>query len=369
MSTISNRFYVTALEDGTTLHGNLVSDKSLSQSWNGTSAVPDWTVAADQPTIYLTLLSGNTLVQPSSTFTWYYNNTPITISDTRFQITTKSVTYGGQTKAMPALKIVDNLASSDNVDVDIIRFSGSYIIDTAEIAFSADAQIRISTITSGSYMGVVNFVNGISDITTLDQTIVMYGVLYTSEGRDTGGYTTKWYLNNSVTPTSGTTIGSYTNAFQLSAAQVVDHATVRCEFYKGNELKYTAYAGVDDMQDPEFMYIQTGVSANNTANGNAASLRKGEKVYFNVWVGSRDDAAVRTGWANATYKVQLLDGDGVIITSSGLDDIPNPDTGDTAYYRTLNKNSQNKAYFGIAYDTVNGNKKNLTGIIIASVNT
>ena len=74
MGNISNRFYVTALEDGTTLHGNLVADKSLTQAWNGTSAVPDWTVVANQPTIYLTLLSGATAVQPSAdSVQWYYN--------------------------------------------------------------------------------------------------------------------------------------------------------------------------------------------------------------------------------------------------------------------------------------------------------
>ena len=57
MSSISNRFFVTALDDGTTLHGNLASDKSLSQAWSGTSAIPNWTIASEQPTIYLTLMT------------------------------------------------------------------------------------------------------------------------------------------------------------------------------------------------------------------------------------------------------------------------------------------------------------------------
>ena len=61
MSQISNRFYVTALDDGTTLHGNLASTKPLSQAWNGSSAVPNWTQASEQPVIYLTLLSGGAL--------------------------------------------------------------------------------------------------------------------------------------------------------------------------------------------------------------------------------------------------------------------------------------------------------------------
>lgn len=370
MSQISNRFYVTALEDGTTLHGNLVSDKSLTQAWNNASqsAVPDWSTAANQPTIWVTLLSGTEMVLPDNTGKWYYNGTgaqsEITPSDTRFQITTHAVTYGGQTYNMPALKIVANLASGSNVDVDTITYKGSYTIDSAAVSFEATIQVRISAITAGSNLGIINFKNGISDITSVGQTITMNGILY---GGDTGQpvtspVTTKWYLNQSTTPTSGSTIDGVPNSFQVTEAQVVDHATVRCEFYDAsNNLKYTAYAEIDDMQDPEYMYIQY-----NGNNGNAASLRNGDSAPFQVWIGSRDDAAVRTGWENATYKVQLLDGNGEVITASGLSDIPNPDSGDPNYYRTLNKNNQNKAYFSIAYATVKPYGKNITGIVIAT---
>lgn len=361
MSQISNRFYVTALEDGTTLHGNLASDRALTQAWNGTTAVPNWADPNEQPTIYLTLLSGATLVAPASGYKWYYNGTEISDSDSRFQKTTKSVTYAGQTVTMPALKIVANLASSSNVDVDMITFKGSYVINGSGIEFSCDAQVRISAITANGKLGVINFVNGVSDITEAGQVITMYGMLYNADGQAANGVTTKWYLNDSSTPTIGQTISGYTNAYQVGASQVVDHATIRCEFYDAsNNLLYTSYAGIDDMQDPEFMYIQY-----NGNNGNAASLRKDETASFQIWVGKRDDASVLGGTSTPTYpiiKVQLLNGGGSVIMTTGLaTNIPDPDANG---WRTLPM-SGGKGSITPHYDTVNGNGKNITGIVIA----
>lgn len=363
MSTISNRFYVTALEDGTTLHGNLASDRTLTQAWNGRTAVPNWTDNPnEQPTIYLTLLSGATLVAPSSDYKWYYNGTEISNSDTRFQKTTKSVTYADQTVTMPALKIVANLASSSNVDVDMITFEGSYVINGAGVSFSCDAQIRISAITANGNLGVINFLNGIADITEPNQTITMYGILYGgSSGQPVSGVTTKWYLNESSTPTSGTTISGQANAFQVTQQQVVDHAVVRCEFYdSSNNLLYTSYAGIDDMQDSEYMYIQY-----NGNNGNAASLRKGETATFQIWVGTREDAGVLGGASTPAYpiiKVQLLDGSGSVVMDTGLaTSIPDPDSNG---WRTLPM-SGGKGTLTPHYDTVNGKGKNITGIVIA----
>lgn len=371
MSSISNRFYVTALEDGTTLHGNIASDKSLSQSWNGSAAVPDWTVAANQPTLYITLLSGSTLVVPDNTGKWYYNDhgtsTEITAQDTRFQITTKQITYLGQTATVPALKIIANLASSSNVDVDSIIYKGSYTINESSIGFTAEAQIRITEISKGSNVGVINFVGGVSDITEAGQTITMYGMCYSGEtGTDIGGYTTKWYINDDPTPHSGeskTVDGvQYQNAFQVNEAAVVDHATIRCEFYKGGELLDTAYAGVDDMQDPEFMYIQYEGN-----NGNAASLRTGETAHFQIWVGRRDDPSVLGGTSSPTYnhlKVQLLDGSGdVIIGGSLATGIP---ASDSEGWRDLsNQISGGKFPLTPHYDTIAANGKNITGILVA----
>lgn len=374
MSTISNRFYVTALADGTTLHGNLAADKSLSQSWNGSSAIPDWTVSGNQPTIYVTLLNGTTLIDSSQiTGHWYYNSEsePIGVSDARFQITTTSITYAGQTKTVPALKIVANLANSSNTDVDTITYAGTYVDNGSSIEFSAVIQIRISEVSKGSNVGVINFVGGVSDITEAGQTITMYGKCYSGEtGAEIAGVTTKWYLNDETNYTSGsskTVSGTtYQNAYQVNESDVVDHATIRCEFYKGSELLDTAYASVDDMQDPQFMYIQ-----NEGNNGNAASLRKDETAHFLIWVGRRDDPAVLGGAENPVYnhmKVKLLNGAGEpIIGGSLATGIP---ASDAEGWRDLSLLiSDGKFPLTPHYDTVNANGKNITGIIVATSST
>lgn len=375
MSQISNRFYVTALDDGTTLHGNLSSTKPLSQAWNGSSAVPNWTIASEQPIIYLTLLNGGDLVTPASGYKWYYEGTEIGDSDSRFEKTTHQVTYNGVTKNMPALKIKANLANSSNVDVDMIRFAGEYVISGTGISFACEAQIRISAITANGNIGMINFVNGISNITDVGQTITMFGTIYNSSGGAITNATTKWYLNNSQTPVQGTSITidgtTYTNAFQVTEGDVVDHATIRCEFYDAsNNLLDTAYASVDDMQDPEFMYIQY-----NGANGNAVSLRKNESVAFSIWVGKREDPAVLGGTTNPvynSYKMQLLDGEGHLIGGSGDSGrsvigqgIPDADNDG---YRTL-PISAGVASITIPYSVASSptyGKKNLTGIVFAS---
>ena len=388
MGNISNRFYVTALEDGTTLHGNLVADKSLTQAWNGTSAVPDWSVPANQRTIYLTLLSGATAVQPSNTFSWYYNGNLIVFDGTTNLSTSENnvpagvflkTTYTVSGLSMPALKIVDNLAGSSNVDVDNITFKGSYTISQSAVDFSCDAQIRISRMTANGYLGVLNFVDGISDITTPNQNVTIYAQLY--GGADgtavpSSSYTVRWLVNDTVfntttfpnsQVTSVTIGGTQYPALQLNEKDVVDHTVVTCEFTKDGNSVYTAYVGVDDMQDPEFMYIQY-----NGNNGNAASLRKGETATFQIWVGTREDPTPIGGTDNPTYNsisVKLLDGDGVVIMGTGLaTSIPNPDS---QGWRDLTSTmSQGKATITPHYTTVNGvGKKNLTGIVLATATT
>lgn len=390
MSTISSRFYITALEDGTTLHGNLVADKSLTQAWNGTSAIPNWAEVANQPTIYLTLLSGSTMKQPDSGYKWFYNEVEIqfegqsstipvsggTISghystDHRFFKTTKSV----DGVDMPALRVTGNVAGDDNVDVDSIRFEGSMTTGTAPIDFSATVQIRVSRITATESLGLIEFVGGVVDITQKGQIITLVGTLYGSQG-PAEGYTTRWYLNNAESPTAGSAQQnpivvdgqSYVNAFQVREGDVVDRATVRCEFVKDGVVKYTAYESIDDMQDPEYMYVQY-----NGANSNAASLRSTDNpARFYVWVGTMDDASVDKRWNQ--FDVKLLNGSGNVIMTTSMSGIPDPDgtTGLrrlTSYITDAGDAQAKKYYFELTFAEVNSptiGQKNVTGFIYAS---
>ena len=397
MSNISNRFFVTALADGTTLHGSLSADGSLSQAWNGSTAVPNWgnggnTGTADQPTIMLTLLNGSKYIGTDtssldgyiSESKWYYNDSgsdsEITFSSSLSTITLPDNTEIKGYKSLspladmflkvstvndspvtangvpvPALRVIKNLASSENVDIDTITFKGKFNSGSGILDFQATAQIRISEMSSGAFLGTISFTNGISDITQAGQNIGMTATLYGSDGNAVSSLYTQWFLN-------GTSIRSLSNVntITVNESQVVDNAVVRCDMYEhigaDNVLRATAYAYIDDMQDPEFMYIQY-----NGANGNAASLRSGQSATFDIWIGRTDDADVDDSFAY--FQAQLLDGSGSVITES-LTGI-NPVVSDG--WRNLNVDSTTKkARITIAYSIPDTHGKNITGLVRAS---
>lgn len=70
MSTISNKIYVEAIDDGSTLHAQLLSDKPLSQGYTSSGCVPNWNTAANQPIIYVDLINGSDRVAANSGGTW-----------------------------------------------------------------------------------------------------------------------------------------------------------------------------------------------------------------------------------------------------------------------------------------------------------
>jgi len=377
MSTISNKFYVTALEDGTTLHGQLSVDKTLTQAWSGQNAVPDWTQVSNQPTLYITLLNGATLVAPDNNYKWFYNGSEITFSSTPASITieggvvltgfystsptnlffktAKSITVGGRTVSTPALRVVGNIAGSQNVDTIPIRFEGSYTAGGAALKFSSELPIRISRLTANGFLGLIEFVDGKVNITNDDEEVTMYAVLYNSDGVVTDPYTTMWYVNNSATGTAGQTIGGHANAFKITENDIVDSATIRCEFIRSGNVEYTAYVTIDDMQDPEYMYIQY-----NGNNGNAASLRKDESVTFSVWIGKTDDPTVDARWT--TFKLKLLDGDAQTITAE-MTDCPSADAEGLRNLSVVD----GVASFSLHYDDVVSHaKRNLTGFLYAT---
>lgn len=391
MANIGNRFFVTALDDGTTLHGNLSVDGSLSQAWNQASlaAVPDWSTSGTtgkeaQPTIMLTLLSGSTYIGTDSSSPngyiseakWYYNDNG-TDSEILFSSTTTTITVGSSTVTgyldtnmgqkflkttkslngvtVPALRVIQNLASSNNVDLDTITFKGKYNSGSGILDFQASAQIRISRMSSGGYIGVIDFLGGVSDITSKPQTITMTGTLYDSAGDAVSSTKTRWYLNGAVHREL-----NQSDTVTVSDTDVIDNAVVQCDFFVVKDgvdtFVYSAFASIDDMTDNEFMYIQYA-----GANGNAASLRKGQSVTFEIWVGKTTDATVDTSFAY--FQVQLIGGDGNVITGS-VGTLP-PDQGNGWRNLTVDGTSH-KASLTISYDLVNAYNKNITGILRAS---
>lgn len=349
MGKISNRFFVNAVVDGDTIHGSLRSDKSLVQMWTGAAAVPDWTVAANQPTITLTILRGSTYTVPvTGSVHWYLNGTEIT-NGSSYEIGTKTVTYGGQSiSGVPYCKIKRNLASSSNVDMDIITCTGKIEVSGAAIDFSAEVEVKITNSAGKGYIGVISFPNG-SDIDRAGQEITLVPSLY-NETNNITNFTVKWYFNGTeVTATSGTGNRISGKNLIVTEASVTDYAVVNCEFYVNGEVVATEFVGVDDTQDAEFMYIQY-----NGSDGKIASLHSGQTVTFDIWVGSStdpQDTNIRPRYT--TYKLTVLKSDGTVLSGYNQKNI------------TANDGSYKKGTETFTYQQVYAAGGNITGIVTA----
>ena len=376
MSTISNKFFIQVLEDGSTLRGQLLSTITPAQSYKDGTFVPNWaTTASSRPLVYLSLQNGAQNITPDAGFTWSYNGTAITFSTTSSTQTIGATSYTGyvdtnmggvffktEYQGMPALGIIGNLASSSNVDIDVIRFDGSKTLSTNPVAFSCQLNVTITQWTSGGYLGILSFPNG-NNITYAGQSLTCTAILYNDSGVvSLAASDYEWYYEG-----SGTRQGTG-QTFTIQESAVTDYAVIRCDFYmtigSTRTLVYSAYGSVDDQQDPEVMWIKY-----NGANGNSASLRDGESVTFSICVGTAEDSTPITAWN--LYKVKILDSEGqtVTATSSSSYTVANDSvmkvSPDANGYRTLSVSSgvaTAKLYYN---DVVYLCKKGLTGIVFA----
>ena len=383
MSSVSNRFYVEAIDDGSTLHGQLLSTKALTQAWTGNAAVPNWTVADNQPTVYVDLMSGTSKVTPDAGGKWYYNNVEIEWADAsetavstdgRFQ---KVNNYPTSAKPTAAIKIIGNLASSSNVNTDSLTYTGSYTLGGSPIGFSVSTFIRITGVSSAGIFGFIEFV-GSNIVTEKNQVVTMYARLFGADGNEITAtasgspFSTAWKMNNASIGAGGdvTVNGqTYHNAKQVSESQITDNSIVECDFSyitsidgTSTTLTYTTFENVDDQTDLEQMYIQY-----NGGNDTSATLKRGGSITWDIWMGAQDDPTVDTSWTQ--FYVKLLNADGAIVHSN-ITGIPSEitDSSDAHYgWRPLTWDGS-AAHITLTYDIVHDSstfKKYLTGIVLA----
>lgn len=384
MSSVSNRFYVEAIDDGSTLHGQLLSTKALTQAWTGSAAVPNWTVAGNQPIVYVDLMSGTSKVTPDADGKWYYNNVEIEWADAsetavstdgRFQKVNNYPTLANPTAA---IKIIDNLASISNVNTDSLTYTGSYTLGGSPIGFSASTLIRITGVSSAGIFGFIEFV-GSNIVTEKNQVVTMYARLFGADGNEITAtasgspFSTVWKMNNASIGAGGdvTVNGqTYHNAKQVSESQITDNSIIECDFSyvttidgTSTTLTYTTFENVDDQTDLEQMYIQY-----NGGNDTSATLKRGSNpITWDIWMGAQDDPTVDTSWTQ--FYVKLLNADGAIVHNN-ITGIPSEitDSSDAHYgWRPLTWDGS-AAHITLTYDIVHDSstfKKYLTGIVLA----
>lgn len=324
---ISNSFFVQVIEDGSSLRGEIRSTAPLAQAYNGGACVPNWGGNVNNPTVYIVLQNGASYILPDSGYKWYYNEEEIKFDSNgkslvmsqglaagTFEIITNYTPEMYQSgQYVPAIKIAKNVASSDNVDIDIIRFSGQKTLATNPIPFTATMDVSITELIKGGYVGMI-YLNGSidKDISSANDTVSLIAHLYDSDGNEVtvaNGAKYRWLINDTEKVAKGTT-----NTLTVREQDIYDYGIVRCEFYVPKDngtgtmvdtLVSTDYLEVDDTQDPQEMYF-----AYNGANGKSASLRSGESVTFSIWVANagNPDRTQNPADSNFTqWKVMLVD--------------------------------------------------------------
>lgn len=332
MAKISNKFIVTALLDGQTVSGELVSTRSLWQAIDHSgNVIPDWTSAAEnnKPRLYPLLQSGGEILQPK-TITWRYNNEVIEFDATTHLSTNsafpgvfKEADYtpsGG--KLVPSLLIMKNLASGSNEDNDTISMSGSVLVNDSELHFEAMQMVHITKASATANICELILVGGKNTLQSDTDTVQIQAVYHTNESSvSTSNYTVKWYWNGSQQRT--TTGGTDNHTITITGAEVVDYVVVEARVFVEGTQKAIAFVGIDDIGDTDQMqFAYTIYDVNSTPptniiqnNTTAATLKSGQAVRYAMWIGTAENPFEQrsTSWV---HTAQIYASDGTDITET-----------------------------------------------------
>lgn len=360
-NSISNQFIITALQDGSVVQGSLRINGSLSQNYNPSTqkTVPDWKAdASTRPSIYPVLRKGATYLSSSQLTTqkWLYNGVEIqfgedgkstnfkdTAGSALFKVSTTSVTLGGTAYNLPLLTVISNLASALNVDLDTIGFEGSVEIMGKQVDFSAAVDVKIAQMTAQGYLGVLSPESAI--ITAKGQSVAITAKLYTEDGTAPSTWYTRWFNAGTGEEYTGS---KGQKSITINEADVTDNVIIRCDFY--TDANYTnrvttAFASIDDTQDPEYFYV----SFNGSNSDFSGQLNPGESVEVTVWVATMEDrTAIDTRYTN--FSVKFYDGNQTEITNGA----------------PTMTSSANKGKVTITYDFVASHGYKVGGFVTAS---
>ena len=368
MAKVTNKFYIQAIHDGSSIYAELVSSGQLVQTISDKGVVnPDWTVAANQPILYpQTKLNGT---YKGCSGHWYYNDKVLTevivsgvtyytfqndgVTGNDYFFKKDDQTIGGIT--WPGLRIIRNLAGvNGNYDNDVIRFDGTTEESGHGIDFSVSRAIRITRYTGTGNYGLVL---GGNKITSDVNTTVVYAQLYdsnTGAALSPSSYKTKWFRDgvdasnaphwSSTNPpggvnvytsgeqpqaaiTAGVTLPENCQWISVGLADVDDNATLRCVFLSATDDSelYTAWGSVDDETDGFQMQIRC--DSVDYIGADYIELRAGQDADMKCWMSNNLDPTTEYG-GFTKFMCKLYDNHNTLITV-GTDDQDSPLYGKT----------------------------------------
>ncbi|MFA6728911.1 MAG: hypothetical protein WCS17_11980 [Prevotella sp.] len=293
-------------KSGDQLSFRFETDKAIWQGYNTEtgSVVPDWSVAANQPTITPKAFSSRIGADVSKigNGTWSYNGTIITFDSS----TGISTNFSGAFKMnfdTDAITIVNNIASSGNQNNDLLSYNNNWDNGYAESA-SGQIEIVIDKVGSTPYNGIVNLSTNTLNETNGVVSCIATAVLMRGTTTLSSGFTVKWYKRG-----SSTVLGTDTS-LTIDRSMTAGKEVFYCEFYVDVVLQSVYYFSVYDMSDPAQLVFE--LKTTNDTTSPTANVQ-----YYVKLVQSGTGAQI----ASATFAVAFYNSRRRAITGgdSGLD--------------------------------------------------
>lgn len=325
MSLVSGFEFITAMVDGDQLSAALIPTKPLSQYLKkGTGNVsPDWTLAKDQPVVYVRVksqLQGNRREIVTGTEKWYYNGSEIRFDDAGISTLPSGIfqklVYDDGGVPVPGLKIIRNLASPTNTDNDRIEFSGKVQLGSLQTEVYPNIDIRVEETTGDPYDGYIDATEG-GVIDNDTSQIVCTAFLLKGGAPVVNGITYKWYVASGNGWTSTISDSGKSNQKTVKAGDIDSEMILKCEFLIDGQVAYAATRQLSDETDPLIIA--------SSPNGTTV-LPAGGSVTFSPKVVRRSNGAIQSGYSfsyttynNRDTKIGSSSGSSISITRAEVD--------------------------------------------------
>lgn len=262
-NTAQGSIVVKRLRSGNTIDFYFVFTHSLTQCvTNDGVVVPDWTVAANQPTVTPIISTTQGTAANIESGEWLYNGVKINFGDDN--ISTNTFLNGkGQFQIDPktyALKIIQNIASSTNQASDTLTFNASAEVSGVEYNLSKAISVNIVPFGASSYRGVISIEDdGGNQFTSENDTISLKALLWDSNGSSIENFYVRWYVyDKELTYQNGV------NTLHVSRDDVNGSAVVLAQFYlEESDKNFVTSASVTLYDTYDEYYVNIGYDSNN----------------------------------------------------------------------------------------------------------
>lgn len=299
--------------------------------------LPNWTVPANQPVIFPHASTARGNVVALSNHSWTYNGALLIFNGaTTGGYTADSTGKFAMDTITGALKIINNLASQDNLSNDTLLYSVTATVSGVEYNVSKSIDVQIQSAGASSYFGFIN-----ASTTQLDsehESASLGAVLWLSTA-PVSTYYVKWYKGNTEwVEKAGQKV------ITINRSDIDASGLIIAEFYnKSTDTNYVARAAITiiDTLD-EIMAVLYISSANKIVS-------PGNPVTVATRIVKASDGSVLQP-VNPTYLYQIFRGDTWELVGTSTNDTINVTT---AHTDTPNGNyAQVEVFVNVAFDSL-----------------